>query len=388
MTTPAGSAWDLAGRLLLRVHALDVTQAGAVEAALDPFRPGVITAQVDVLVTGGHRADRSDIVEVQGPARDGTTTARDRDGHLLALYGGRWATVPVVQGAAAGGALEIAVEAGLHLPSCWADLVRPVLHHGLHRRGNVAVHGTAVENDSGAVLVAGWSETGKTEVGLALVERGARFLSDKWTVAGTDGVVTAFPVPVGVRGWALDALPVLRSSLPIPARSRLAASGALKHVTEDLGHGRAPAGAAGRAVRSLRRAAELGDRISVRPSEVRQAYGDTSDPGRHVPLRTVIVLTTSSADTVAVEEVDAAWAARRLARSAAYERRAFFDLQERAAYAGLPDRAGAREASRELDEHLLLQALRKAQTVLRVACPFPADPRRVVDALAALPPPR
>jgi serine kinase of HPr protein (carbohydrate metabolism regulator) len=56
------------------------------------------------------------------------------------------------------------------------------MHLGLMRRDAVAVHSAAVEMDGQAVLIAGWSESGKTETALALMEAGARFVSDKRTV--------------------------------------------------------------------------------------------------------------------------------------------------------------------------------------------------------------
>ncbi len=86
---------------------------------------------------------------------------------------------------------------------------------------------------------------------------------------------------------------------------------------------------------------------------------------------------------VVVEEVDPAWAAARLARTAAYERRRFFELQERGAYGGLDGRSGTAEASRAREEELLRFALGRAARLVRVACPFPGDPRRVADALLA-----
>ena len=57
-----------------------------------------------------------------------------------------------------------------------------MLQLGHVARGAAVAHSAAVVLDGRAVLVAGWSESGKTETALALMEDGARFLSDKWTV--------------------------------------------------------------------------------------------------------------------------------------------------------------------------------------------------------------
>jgi hypothetical protein len=236
---------------------------------------------------------------------------------------------------------------------------------------------------TGGTIVSGWSESGKTEVALALVEAGAGFLSDKWTVAGPDGQISAFPVGVGVRGWVMTALPPLQEALPRRARAQLVAARLVRTGTGPLldraGSGRVTRLATG----MVARAVELGDRAGLSPTEIRQAYGQSDDPARRVPLSTVVLLLTGPGDKVVVEDATSGWAARRLARTAAYERRTWFDLQERGAYAGLPDRAGARDAAIAAEERLLSTVMDGAARVLRVTCPFPCDPRRVVDALTA-----
>lgn len=378
MTTPDLS-WDLSGRLSVSTHDLHERQVRDVVTLLDPYTPALGTSRPDVLLRGTPAVQTSDLEESHGPARDGLTTARHRDGRLLVRYGRHWASVP----SPADSESRIDLESGLRPSTCWADVVRPTMHQRLHHRGAVAVHSAAVQQGDRATLLAGWSESGKTEVALALVERGAGFLSDKWTVAGADGEVSAFPVSVGVRGWVLEALPTLRSSLPPGARSQLAAARALGAATRRM----RTAGARGRvlslATHGLTRAVELGDRVAVNPSALRQAYGDTSDPARRLLVGTVVVLVNTSGAAVRVEDRDPGWAAARLARTAAYERRGFFDLQERGAYAGVSGRARARDTSLEQEEALLQQAFDAADRVVRVSCPFPGDPRRVADALAA-----
>jgi hypothetical protein len=258
------------------------------------------------------------------------------------------------------------------------------MHQALRDGNAVAAHGAAVDGGpTGGTLVSGWSESGKTEVALALVEAGASFLSDKWTVAGPDGEISAFPVGVGVRGWVVRALPQLQASLPRRARAQLAAARLVRAGAGPLvdrgGGGRVTRLATGMVVRAV----ELGDRAGLSPTELRQAYGQADDPARRVKLDTVLLLLTGPRAKVVVEEAPPAWAARRLARTAAYERRNYFDLQERGAYAGLPDRAGARDIAIAEEERLLSAVMDGVSRVLRVTCPFPGDPRRVVDALAA-----
>ncbi|WP_225753263.1 hypothetical protein [Actinotalea sp. Marseille-Q4924] len=378
MQSGPSASWDLAGRLHVRSEGLDPAQQRAVTAELDPFEPGPPNGSEPDLLLG--RLARPELVEVQGPAKDRLTTAVDRDGRLLARYGGHWIQVPAPRTTP----VHLHLEPGLAVRSCWRELVRPAAHQALRATGSVALHGAAVDDAGEATVISGWSETGKTEVALAMVEAGAHFLSDKWTVAGVDGQVSAFPVGVGVRGWVLPALPTLRASLPPRARLRLGAARAAR-VTA------LPALDRARGVRVLARgsglaahAVELGDRAGLSPSELRTVYGQSDDPGRRSRLSTLVVLLTGADDRVRAEEAPPEWAAQRLARTAAYERRTYYDLQERGAYAGLPGRAGARDAAVAEEESFLTALLDGGVRVLRVTCPFPGDPRRVAEAVAAL----
>jgi hypothetical protein len=70
--------------------------------------------------------------------------------------------------------------------------------------------------------------------------------------------------------------------------------------------------------------------------------------------------------------------AARLARSAAYERRAYFDLLQRAGYL-MPDRpATVVDRAVAADEAVLRAAFERVELVT-VRAPFPTDPRRVAD---------
>jgi hypothetical protein len=124
--------------------------------------------------------------------------------------------------------------------------------------------------------------------------------------------------------------------------------------------------------------------VGMSPSALRRVYGQTDDPARRSRLRTVVLLLTATDDRVRATDATPEWAAQRLARTAAYERRAYYDLQERGAYAGLPGRAGARAAATADEESLLGKVLAGDVRVVQVTCPFPGDPRRVADAVAAL----
>ena len=364
--------FDLAGASLA-LAAPDAALRRYVHAQMDPFAAGSQNGHgpADVVIETLESAGAPRAGERQNPARDGTVTLTD-DGRLFVLAGGRACSVP---DAAQDGPAVFAAQEGFPLPAVWRHAVRPALHVKLNAHGAVAVHSAAVDAGGTAIAVAGWSESGKTETALALMEAGATFLSDKWTVVGPEGA-SAFPIGVGVRRWVLPYLPTLRRALPPAARARMAVAGALAVGTAPLRRRE------GRAASMLERGVVLADRAGLTPTEVREAYGQTDDPARRIPLRALAVLVTSADGRLHASEADAAWAAARLARSAGVERREYFELHARAAYGLGGTEDGGRAASVRADESILAGLLGDTR-VLRVEAPFPVDPRRVAGAIEA-----
>src|SRR5688500_1583912 len=368
---PMPTSFDLAGRVALRVEA-DAEWADRLASLLDPFDPGPSeTPGVPQLAlrVAPSRAVRG---ERHNPAGDGTSTAVDDD-RLVLLTSGAWCAVP-----AAGSDEPVDVTEDFPHGTLVGRVLRPALQTLLPGSGAVAVHGTAVETDAGAVIVAGWSESGKTEGALGLLEQGARFVSDKWSVVGADGDVSAFPIGVGIRRWVLPHLPRLRAALPRRARAQLAvASGTRSVVAPALA--RSWSGPVGqRAADTASRALALADRAALAPSELAAIYGRAATRS---PLRVLALLETRDGDAIRVREEDPARAAERLARSAAYERREFFDLHDRAAFGGLARYAGARERI-VASERALLEGVLRDVRVVTVEAPFPAAPPRLAEAIA------
>ena len=93
-----------------------------------------------------------------------------------------------------------------------------------------------------------------------------------------------------------------------------------------------------------------------------------------------MLLTTVPGKTVACAPADPAWAAARLARSAAYERRELFALFERRRYA-LPDAAVVAMEATVSEEALVLEAALRRGRTLELRSPFPVDPRAVAAAI-------
>jgi hypothetical protein len=359
------AGFDIAGRVSLAVRSLPDRDMARLAAALDPYAPGPPPAEPDVIVERLAPPVKP-LVDLQRDAGDGRVTATDGERFYL-LGRGRRCALPALGGPPPD---RIEVEAGFAAGRPLARLVRHQVQLALHRRGAVAVHGAAVDLAGHGVVVAGWSESGKTETALALAETGGTFLSDKWTVLTEGLTAAAFPIGVGVRGWTLEHLPRLRATIAARERARLMAAAAGRAALRPLGRRDAVDRLLGQA-----------DRISMPPTTLRNAYGTPPDGRWETPLEALALLTTVPDRTlVGVRPADPAWAAARLARTADFERRGFFELHDRAAWA-LDDRApSARDHFREHERAFLERALARIR-VIEVRAPFPTDPRPVADAI-------
>src|SRR5204862_272952 len=155
-----------------------------------------------------------------------------------------------------------AAEPGFPIARAFGRVVRPTLQLAMLARGGAAVHSAAVELDGKAVLVAGWSESGKTETALALVEEGARFLSDKWTFVAEDGIRPGLHPPLrahGPRANAARARPELDSG----------------HRGESAVPDRPPSGRAGNRASAVSFLDPIGARS---PSQFRSSATDGPEP--------------------------------------------------------------------------------------------------------------
>ncbi len=244
----------------------------------------------------------------------------------------------------------------------------------------VVVHASAVSIEGRAVLVGGWSESGKTEVALAFAEAGARFISDKWTIVRADGSVCPFPASVGIRKWVLPYLPRLRAALPAIARAQLAGARAVSMVSRPM---QRPFRSALLREAGLysRRVAALADRAALSVEQVRAAYGITGDPTEPVPLGLVVLLTTAEPGTrPEAVPADPDTVARRLAQAAMFERRSYFSVTERVRYGGAGEERTDGPAVAVAEERLLGARFAPVR-VLQVRTPFPGDPRLVVQSI-------
>src|SRR3954451_25450836 len=155
--------FEVAGRATLGVSGpRDVEDY--VQGQMDPFRPNGAPGEVaDVLLRPAEPDELGTPIDVHRPAGDGLVTASDGERLHLVAEGRRCAVPdPVADRPAA-----FAYEPGFPVAGVFRRFVRTALQLSMLRAEAVAVHSACVEVDGGAVLLAGWSETGKTETALA-----------------------------------------------------------------------------------------------------------------------------------------------------------------------------------------------------------------------------
>ena len=369
----AAMQFDLGGAVSLGLETDDAELRSAVVRSMDPYRADEVGAAHPPSVSLA-RGEFGPLQELQHRAGDGLVTGWD-GATLVAVAGARRASVP---DAFRDEPAAVTIEHGYPIGRHFRQVIRTSLQLRALAGSTVAVHAAAVDTDDGAVLVAGWSESGKTETALALAESGHRFFSDKWTfVTADEPRAIGFPINVGVRRWVLSYLPRLRRALPTRSRLRLAVAGGTALVSRPIRASRG-SGATGFLAESAERAVAVADRAALAPSEVAQAYGHAPivEPR---PLRLVVALRSVPAGEVRVAEPDLDRLATRLAVAAAAERQVYWAYRDRAAYAAArhEDQRGEVMAA----EIRLLRSLFERVPCVEVEAPFPTDPRRVVAAV-------
>jgi len=362
------------GGMTIAIECEDPVWATSLVEALDAVPEPVPTTQPDLVVRAG--GDRPTMLDVQNPARDGTVTASDGQRRPYLITSGLWCSVPVPW---EDEPIEISCARGFPIGVLVRRILLPALQVAMPFRRAVAIHATACAFGERGVVVAGWSESGKTEVALALCETGAGFVADKWTVLTADRELLPFPARVGIRGWVVPYLPALRRALPPLARAQLRTAALADAALTPARRAASPTGTAGRLFARVEQIRALGDRASLTRPQLGAIYPNAAVAPT---LRTLAFLTVWDRDRVEARDGDVNEVARRLASTAAYERRDFFALHERANFADPLALRDARSLVASAEETRLRQLL-SSVTLRTIRTPFPVDPRRVAVALGA-----
>ncbi|MBP6997061.1 MAG: hypothetical protein KBB39_13060 [Phycicoccus sp.] len=124
--------------------------------------------------------------------------------------------------------------------AAFADVLEREIRHyiALHAPGLVFIHAGAIEVDGSAVVIPGWSTSGKSTLVRAFIERGCGYLSDEYAVIDRDGLIVPYARALSLRqpdgsrqhvpveqlgGTALTRPLVARAILSLPRRTDLPA---------------------------------------------------------------------------------------------------------------------------------------------------------------------
>lgn len=374
--------YDIHGWLGLRLVNPSPSTAKLVARQMAPLAPGTLDRRPDVSLKPLESEEGSSARLKLGDAGDHQYCSFDDSGFYAQIGTGR-ARMPF---SSLGEANEIQYSSGTNMRSLINNYVRPILHLSLLDKGAIAVHSAAVQYNGSGILLAGWAESGKTEAMLALIEKGAQFVSDKWTILAEDGgTICNFPTPMTVRGWMVKYAPGIRGELRPLERLRVGIAASLSDIVQKTG--RQPLMRRFRPLTDLAAPfLSLAGSASVSPAQVLPvAAGVGGEGGLAAPtaqFKKVFLLLTTKTDRIAVRPADPDTVARRLAYAALYERRAFFNLYTKFRYAFPDERVPLIEEAPERERTMLANAL-AGKDVHVVEMPFPFDPGKVYEAMAA-----
>ena len=263
-------------------------------------------------------------------------------------------------------AAEILAVRGTGAPAKLVSLLNLALLGG----ERIAVHAAAVVHGGLGIAACGWSGSGKTEVLLGFMERGARYVGDEWVHASATGM-TGLPTPVRVQDWHLEQLPNLRAAIGRGTRLRLTAAGTIDGAVDGLARRRF-----GGARRIARLARPLTGRRSVDVAPARLFGADRIATG--VPLDRLFLLETGLDETVRVEPIDASTVADRLALAHVHHRRELLAWYWQSRYA-FPERTNDHLERSEAIERTRLAELFAGRPAYRVEHPHRVSLARLAD---------
>lgn len=269
-----------------------------------------------------------------------------------------------------GGRCEIVCETGLPaVPYLIAVLNLTVLVNGA-----LPIHASAFELDGVGTLVTGWSKGGKTELLMAAVGAGARYIGDEWVYLTTDGRMHGIPEPIRLWDWHLDQLPEARAQLSASDRMKLATIPAVRRldqVTPGRLRGLPPSRLLHRSIPTL----EGQLHVDLMPERLFGALGDMT--GR---LDRILFVASAVGTETTVEPIDPGAVAERMSAALLHERLdlATLMLQARFAHPGLRNE---HVDSVEVRQRELLERILAGRPAFVVTHPYPVDLAELFEAV-------
>jgi hypothetical protein len=362
------SQFDIGGLTAISISGLSEPTLASLTRAL---RPWTATTGASDAIALALTSDHPNWDEILGDSGDGRRTGilHPRVGTLF--DDGWWS----IEGP--GRPLRLEGSTSLGSARLVGEIIRPATMVQVAWLGGVTLHGSAVITDDGPLVLAGWSEAGKTETALAFLEAGATMVADKWTMVRPDRRLVGYPGAVHVRAWVLPYLERLRSLVTMRMRAQLAAArlaGSAPALIRRL-----PGASASEVGRRLKAITDLGGRI---PVSLEDLAPQRSVAGPTDPVRRLVMLRVTPSPRIDVSAASPDTVLEPLLISASHERHAWRTLIERASF-GAPPVDLTSLSVVDMERESLRRVLADTE-ILVVRAPFPSDPRRVRDAIVGV----
>jgi hypothetical protein len=274
-----------------------------------------------------------------------------------------------------GSPCEIVCESGMTA----VPLLIPIINLTALAKGVLPLHASAFVYRGIGVVATGWSKGGKTELLLALMAEGAKYVGDEWVYLSPEGDrVFGIPEPVTVWDWHLRQMPQLRSAVSRKTRVRLRGLGLAVAALERVARGGKKSERAKSAAR-LAAALKRQGFVNLPPQTL---FGPKACVGAASFDKLVFVASHDRPDVV-VERISPLKVAQRMVFSLQEERMPLLSYYHKFRFA-FPERSNRfLESAEGLQRDLLHRALQRKDSYA-LYHPYPASLQGMRDAMLPL----
>jgi hypothetical protein len=243
-------------------------------------------------------------------------------------------------------------------------LLVPLLGIRLLARDRVLLHASTFLVNDRAVVATAWASGGKSELLLAFMDHGARYVADEWTMIDGGGRITGLCSDLHVWDWQLRQMPELAASVSAAERRRLGALRAARTAT--------------RGAARLRRRGSIGRSLHQLDGWVRNAARVRLTPEAAYPRRVArepvivgaLLLASVAAGPLSASVTDAATVVARMTASLDFERSPLLRTWAQYRYAFPTARNTAIEEASRMERDILMRALAHVPAT-EIVHPFP-----------------
>lgn len=247
-------------------------------------------------------------------------------------------------------------------------LLLPIINLTALAKGVLPLHASAFLHEGSGVLATGWSKGGKTELLLAFMSNGARYVGDEWVYITPDREMFGIPEPIRLWRWQLRQFPAFAARLTRSESRRLAfldkAAGGIERLVPG-------SRSTGLIASVLRRAAPVVRRqVNVQVPPARLFGPDSMAPRAH--LDRLLFMVSHNSPSLQIDRVDSLEIAKRMRASVAEERLEFMRVYRQFRFA-FPELTSAVVEQAEELESALLEHLLSDVPAVSVRHPHPMD---------------